>query len=162
MLLMILVMSLVVVFLTLYIVGYYKDIWRLREISGGLTIIFLTIFLVFMTIPLLVLIPCKRSEYINRIEEKQVLEVKLETYLESDRDINFESLEWQKLYDDIYLFNARIKTSQYWSKNKWVNWFSNHLLDDIEPIDIRKMRRAVEDQRRRQKIKIEARRMGAI
>ena len=82
---------------------------------------------------------CVATRPVNKMEleqERITLVTQLEIYKENDNDINFESLSWRELYNDIKRYNTTIKKHQYWNKKWALKIFYNPLLDDLEIIEL--------------------------
>jgi hypothetical protein len=70
----------------------------------------------------------KQQGYERVLYEKSVLEYRLKN------EIN--TVGNEMLYNDIVEFNKEIKSTKYWSKNFWTNWYNNDLVEDIDYIEI--------------------------
>ena len=70
----------------------------------------------------------KQQDYERVLYEKSVLEYRLEN------EIN--TVGNEMLYNDIVEFNKELKSTKYWSKNFWTNWYNNDLVEDIDYIEI--------------------------
>lgn len=70
----------------------------------------------------------KLRDYEDRVYEKSILEYRLKN------EINVAGNEM--LYKDIVEFNKNLRSTKYWSKNFWVNWYNNDLIEDIDYIKI--------------------------
>ena len=70
----------------------------------------------------------KQQSYERMLYEKSILEYRLEN------EIN--TVGNEMLYNDIVEFNKELRSTKYWSKNFWTNWYNNDLVANIDYIEI--------------------------
>lgn len=104
------------------------------EVVSTITIILGILYIAFL-ISTVIIISMKPTYYIKMEEYKYSLEAKLDTYLESDKDIDFKDISWQELYEDIKDYNSMVKKHKYWSNNIFLNWFYSKRVGALDLIE---------------------------